>query len=142
MKKLTYLAVPYTHEEHHMMVARHMLVNIVAAQLMSQGVYVFSPISHTHPIAEASCGKLPRGWDFWEGYDTAILSGCEKVIVLRLPGWDSSTGVQAEIKIATKLEIPIEYIDFGDMDYYEQVVNICKVNENIRQQAIKERKSS
>ena len=137
MKKLTYLAVPYTHKEHHMMVARHLIVNIVAAQLMAQGLYIYSPISHTHPIAEASCGKLPRGWDFWQGYDRAILTNCEKLIVLRLPGWDTSTGVQAEIKLATEMGIPVEYIDFDDMKYYEEVVAICKVNENL-----KERKSS
>ncbi len=108
-RKLTYLATPYTHKEHYVMLARFTIVNIVAAQLMSQGEYIYSPISHTHPIAEASCGKLPRGWEFWEGYDTAILTNCEKLVVLRLPGWETSTGVQAEIKIASKMGIPIEY---------------------------------
>lgn len=137
MKKLTYLAVPYSHSEHYMLVARHLIVNIVAANLMAQGVYVFSPISHTHPIAEAACGKLPRGWDFWQGYDSTILQNCEKVIVLRLPGWEESTGVQAEIKLATEMGIPVEYMDFDDMEYYAAVVDICKVNENL-----KERKSS
>lgn len=132
MKKLTYLAVPYTHKDHYMMVARHLLVNIVAAQYMAAGDYIYSPISHTHPIAEAAQGKLPRGWDFWKGYDSTILSNCEKVIVLRLPGWEESTGVQAEIKLATEMGIPVEYIDFDDMEYYAAVVDICKVNENLK----------
>ena len=75
---------------------------------MAAGVYVFSPISHTHPIAEA--GSLPTGWEFWEAYDNIMLSRCTKLIVLMLDGWKESKGVAAEIKIAEKLGIPIVYI--------------------------------
>lgn len=130
MKKLTYLATPYTHKDHYMMVARHLVVNHVAADLMNQGYYIFSPISHTHPIAEA--GKLPRGWEYWQGYDKTILSTCERLIVLQIPGWEESTGVTAEIQIATELGLPIEYIDFPDFTLYDSIVNSCKEAESKR----------
>lgn len=74
---------------------------------MQLGEIVYSPISHNHPIASAH--GLPTGWDFWEMYDTAFLEQCKLLIVLRLPGWDKSKGVDAEIKIANKLKIPIEF---------------------------------
>lgn len=108
-KTLVYLAVPYTHEDPTVMEWRFNVVNEVAGRLMKQGIHIFSPISHTHPIA-VTC-DLPRGFDFWEQYDRAILQVCRKVIVLRLFGWEQSKGVQAEIKIATELGIPVEYID-------------------------------
>ena len=78
-------------------------------------------------------GTLPPEWDFWQGYDTAILTNCEKVIVLRLPGWQESTGVQAEIKLATEMGLPIDYIDFTDTPYYDAIIERCKVNENLKE---------
>ena len=108
MKTLVYLACPYSDKKASVRLSRFNSVNKIAAQLMLQGMHIFSPISHTHPIAEA--GGLPKGWDFWEGYDRAILATCAKMIVLQLDGWDISKGVQAEITIATELEIPIEYL--------------------------------
>lgn len=110
--ELVYLACPYSHDEHSFRMLRWYAANQAAAKLMSEGLYIFSPISHTHPIAEASEGKLPRGWDFWEGYDRQYLNICKKIIVLRIPGWDTSKGVQAEIKIGTEMGIPIEYMDW------------------------------
>jgi Domain of unknown function (DUF1937) len=110
-KELIYLACPYTHQDHSVMVARFNAVNLASAKLMEQGKYLFSPISHTHPIAEASQGKLPREWDFWEGYDRVMLRACNRIIVLKLPGWEQSKGVSAEIAIAKEMGIPIEYLE-------------------------------
>jgi hypothetical protein len=112
MKKLAYLAVPYSHEERDVRVERFMKVNIVAAKLIQGGEYIFSPISHTHPIAEA--GELPRGWEYWDGFDRAYLECCYKLYVLMLDGWEESKGTQAEIKIAKELGLEIEYLTFSD----------------------------
>lgn len=109
MNELIYLACPYTHKDHSVMVERFLAVNKVAARFMAEGKYIFSPISHTHPIAEA--GSLPRGWDYWEGYDRRILKCCDKIVVLCLEGWTQSTGVQAEIKIGQEMGIPVEFIE-------------------------------
>jgi hypothetical protein len=107
--KLTYLACPYSDPDPAVRESRFHDVNACAAWLMSQGVLIFSPISHTHPIAVD--GNLPTGFDFWERYDRAVLACCEKVLVLRLPGWQQSKGVQAEIRIAKEMGIPVEYLD-------------------------------
>ncbi len=76
---------------------------------MAGGVHLYAPIPHTHPIAEA--GDLPKGWDYWGAYDRAILSCCNKIIVLKLDGWQESKGVQAEIAIAAEQGITIEYLE-------------------------------
>lgn len=90
------------------MVERFLRINKVAAQLMARGEYIYSPISHTHPLAEAA--QLPRNWEFWKGYDRCMLSRSQKLYVLTIDGWAQSTGVNAEMKIAEELEIPIWYI--------------------------------
>lgn len=110
-RPMTYLACPYSHPDPAVREERFHAVNRAAAALMMQGEKVFSPISHTHPIAVD--GELPKGWDFWEQYDRAILSCCHKVIVLCIPGWDTSTGVQAEIAIAKEMGIQVQYYHPG-----------------------------
>ena len=109
MSGLVYLATPYSHPDPEIREWRFKRVNKVAARLMREGVNVFSPISHTHPIAVA--GDLPKGFDFWEQYDREILSHCTKMIVFRQEGWQLSAGVAAELSIAAELGLEIEYVD-------------------------------
>ncbi len=125
LPNLTYLASPYSHPDHYMRIARFILVCRVAAKLMEGGRYIFSPISHTHPIAELSDG-LPVGWEFWEGYDRCMIACCDDLLVLRLPGWETSKGVQAEIKIATDHGQPVEYMDYDLTPTIEEVIEISK----------------
>lgn len=109
MKTLIYLAVPYSHPDPAVRLARFETVNKHAATMMQNGLHIFSPISHTHPIALA--GSLPLGWEFWRAYDRAILQVCSKLVVLCLDGWHESKGVKGEIEIADELGIPVEFID-------------------------------
>ena len=107
-KTLIYLAVPYSHSSADVREARFKSANKAAAQLMRAGLYVFSPISHTHPIALA--GDLPLGWEYWQNYDRAILQICRKLVVLQLEGWLQSKGILEEIKIAEEMGIPVEFL--------------------------------
>lgn len=106
---LVYLATPYSHPDPEVRERRFREVNRVAANLMRDGLHVFSPISHTHPIAVA--GDLPKSWEFWQAYDRAVLSACRNVMVLMQDGWRESTGVQAEIEIAREMGLPVEFIE-------------------------------
>lgn len=110
-RTLVYLAVPYSHPERAIRLERFEAANRAAAKLMQGGEHVFSPISHTHPIAEA--GDLPLGWEFWEAYDRTILACCCRVYVLQLDGWDRSTGVRAELGIAGEMGLPVVYLPEG-----------------------------
>jgi len=106
---LTYLACPYTHPDAEARAARFAAANRVAAVLMRRGEMVFSPISHTHPIAEA--GDLPKGWDFWRAFDRAYLEHSKRVVVLCIDGWRESVGIAGELEIAAELGLPASYID-------------------------------
>lgn len=107
-RQLTYLAVPYSHPDREVRHARFVAANRVAGILMQRGHLVFSPISHTHPIAE-EC-DLPKGWDFWGAFDHAYLSASKLLIVLCIDGWTESVGVTAEMAIAVGMDVPIEFI--------------------------------
>jgi hypothetical protein len=104
---IVYLAVPYSHPDPEVRIERFKAANRMAGKLMHEGVHVFSPISHTHPIA-VECG-LPLGFDFWREYDEKILRVCGKIVVLTIDGWSESKGVKSELEFASKLGLQIEY---------------------------------
>lgn len=106
MKKI-YLATAYTGTPEQQQ-SRFEAVNKVAARLMGEGFLVFSPISHTHPIAEA--GDLPKGWEFWQEYDKTFIEWADELHIFMQEGWKESTGVAGEVEIAKQLNKPIFYI--------------------------------
>ena len=106
--EMIYLAAPYSHPSPEIRELRFITINNVAARMINDGQYVYSPISHSHPIAVA--GGLPVGWGYWGACDRKMISICTKLIVLMLDGWEKSVGVAAEIKIANEFGIPVEYI--------------------------------
>ena len=107
---LTYVAGPYSHDDPDVRQARFLAHCTAAANLMKQGDCVYSPIAHSHPIAELT-GLEPMDHDFWMRPCRAILPLCDRVVVLKLDGWSESRGTKAEIEDATLLGIEIEYVE-------------------------------
>jgi hypothetical protein len=108
---LVYLASPYSHDDPAVMEKRFDQVCRHAAHLTRTGWVVYSPIAHTHPIAQHG---LPTGWDFWEKYDREFLDRCSGMVVLRLDGWLASVGVRAEEGIMRAAGKQIEYHDYWE----------------------------
>ena len=102
-----YLSCPYSDPDPKVRECRFNTVNDFAAVLFRAGLSVFSPISHTHPIAEAGC--LPVDFAFWKDCDLAFIELCRTLVVLQLPGWGLSHGVYCEIEIAAELGKPLMY---------------------------------
>ena len=108
--KLIYLAIPYSGIETH----SFEIANKVAGALMKRGIVVFSPISHSHTIAEMC--ELPTEWGFWDSQDKEFIARCDEVIVICLDGWDRSRGVTAELDYATQAGINIRFFDIDEND--------------------------
>lgn len=104
---MIYLAGPYAHEDVKIMEERFNKLTRYAGELMKLGVLVYSPITHNHPIATRI--ELPRTWDYWRDFDLAVLSRCSQLIVLKLPGWNKSVGVNAEMEYCRANNIPIVF---------------------------------
>ena len=103
-----YLACPYSHKLESMRELRFYIANQEAARLMAEGYIVFSPISHSHPIA-VQCA-LPKDYEFWKQFDEALIGWCDEVHVICIAGWEESDGVAREIEYAKKQGKPIKYI--------------------------------
>ena len=106
---LHYLASPYNHPDRSVMEGRRAAACRKAGELIASGVATVSPVAHNAAILHEVGGAT--GWEAWKIQDGAMLAACSKVLVLRLPGWEDSKGVAAEISLAQQLGKPIEYLD-------------------------------
>jgi Domain of unknown function (DUF1937) len=105
---ICYLASPYSHADPAVRQARFEAACRAAAELIRQGLTIYSPIAHSHAICQ--CG-VPLDWQFWQAHDLAFLAMCNEVMVLKLDGWAQSVGVQAEIAAAKALGKPVSFLD-------------------------------
>lgn len=107
---MVYLASPYSHPDAIVREDRFKQICAIAGKLMEDGNVIFCPIAMSHPIALAH-PVLPTDWLYWETFDTEFIRASEKLIVAMMDGWESSTGVNAEIAIANEIGIPVEYLE-------------------------------
>jgi hypothetical protein len=106
-----YLASPYSHPDPEVKADRFVEACRVAGELMKAGRLIFSPIAHSHPIEQYFVDGKAEGHVFWLEQDFALLRHAAKLLVLRLPGWEQSKGVKAEIDAAEAIGIPVHYLD-------------------------------
>ena len=104
-----YLACPYTHDDPEVRRARVEAANRKAAELLQLGLIVFSPLTHSDRLGELMGN--PMDHDFWMRQCRAFIEWADEIHVLRLPGWETSRGVAAEIKLAMEMGKPRHYMD-------------------------------
>jgi len=108
--EIEYLGLPYTDDDPAMEDWRADISDRVAADLFTrEGRIIFAPISAWHHIARKYA--LPGTFEYWAKFDEEFIKMSAKLLIIMLPGWEYSTGVNGEIKLANKYSIPVEYID-------------------------------
>ncbi len=108
-RPLVYLACPYSHPSKDVEQWRYEESTKAAAWLINEkALNIFSPITHSHPLR--MLGGCSGNWKFWEKIDREYIDVSHRLIVLLLDGWKGSVGVQAEIEIASKKGLKIDYL--------------------------------
>jgi hypothetical protein len=102
----TYLAAPYSHPDKAVIEQRMEQVCKAAADLTMEGKLVVSPLMMHFVLQHRS---IPGTWNFWGRYSAAMLARCTEMVVLMLPGWETSEGVTAELKLAEAAKLPVSY---------------------------------
>lgn len=110
---LTYLCIPYTFNPE----LSFAIANEIASELMLKGEVVFSPISHSHHIADYIPKQQRFSPEFWLKQDLLILNRCDQLLVVKIGEKgqkliDKSVGCQSEIKQAVENNIPINYYQY------------------------------
>lgn len=104
-----YLAAPYSDPNPAVRELRYAMTNEFAARLMAHGFAVFSPISQSHEIARYLAPALLMDHEHWMRMDLPLLERAGLLVVLKLPGWERSRGVDAEIRHAREHAIPTAF---------------------------------
>jgi hypothetical protein len=110
VRRIWYLASPYSHPDEEIKNKRAEQAAIAAAELTRARALVFSPIVHSHALHRIA--GLRGTWDFWQKIDLDYLNHSALLVVLMLPGWKESVGVAAEIEYATRIGLPVDYLNF------------------------------
>lgn len=75
---------------------------------MARGYKVFSPITHSHQLAEIKDVTLPTEFEFWREWCLSFLdTWATELWICDIPGVYKSVGVAAEVALAKQLDIPI-----------------------------------
>lgn len=106
-----YLASPYSKYPHGPTAAFEE-VSRQAALLLSNGVHIYCPIAHSHPIS--TIGGIPLDdYNVWLPADKAIFDFAEGIIVCMMDTWQTSYGVNWEIAEFEKAGKPVVYMEPG-----------------------------
>ena len=114
-KVTVYLATPYFSTDREVVKRRVEICNRVARQLVGMGIPAFSPCTYTAQWqGEDLAGDLEPA-NGWYDLDIAFLKGCGTMIILMLPGVESSKGVALEIKAAQENKIDLYRLEPDDI---------------------------
>lgn len=105
---MIYLASPYSHPDPTIRELRYLSAIKATAFLLRQKKWVYSPIVHNHPMALLE--ELPKEFGFWKDFDLHMIDCAEKLVVLRIEGWEQSVGVAAEVEYAKSINKLVEYL--------------------------------
>ena len=108
-KMRIYLASPYSHDDPKIRHKRFKDVAIASAMLMEHGYVVYSPIVHSHVIAEYLDNALDH--EFWLTQDASHIATCHQLEIFMLEGWKESFGVTWEIGFSNGLNIPVTHLE-------------------------------
>lgn len=126
---VAYLACPYSHLDPIIMNFRHSMATKVAFDLLCRGILVYSPLTHNIPIDKLG---IHGNHETWKSFDHEMLSRCNRLIVLKLPGWEESKGVAAEIVKANQMGLPIEWMEDHEVTLSESSEDQNPLGELVR----------
>lgn len=82
----------------------------LTARLMQQGLKVYSPIAHTHPLAVY--GNIdPLDHSIWLPFDGAMMDKSDAMVVAMMDGWFESKGVRHEIDVFNSAGKPVFFLN-------------------------------
>lgn len=100
-----YVASPYSHSDDAVQVDRFEQAVKFVAWCAVQKIVVHSPIVHWHYVARWN--EMRTDAETWARQNDTLVLCAARVILLTLPGWKHSIGVQRELEIAAEKRRPI-----------------------------------
>lgn len=107
---MIYVASPYSHPDPLTRKTRFLLAQDFVIHCMeTMNVIPFSPIVYGHELAIKY--DIPTDAQYWLVFNTNMMRRSECMFMLKIDGWNTSKGMELELKIAKLLQIPIVEFD-------------------------------
>lgn len=110
---LVYLATPYSKYPFGIEAAFQDAANL-AGILLREGVKLYSPITHGHPISTYG-GIEAMNHDFWIPFDESMMRASEALLIAMMLGWEESRGISHEVDFFLQADKPVFYLDVKSM---------------------------
>jgi len=107
-----YLASPYTKYPSGIEDA-FAEVCCAAAWCLKNGIIVYSPIAHTHPVADFG-GLDHFDHDMWMAFDRPMMEAAKGIIVCMMPTWELSRGIDIEIAQFKNAGKAVYYLEWAN----------------------------
>lgn len=119
-----YLASPYTRLADTLgLDEAARIVALAAGCLMDEGCVVFSPIAHGHAVATAfDFDKKDQG--FWMAQCYPVAYAANVCVVLKMDGWQESSGVKAEVDFFKAHGKPVIYVEPSELIPPHKLANL------------------
>lgn len=111
---MIYISAPYTHKDISVIDNRMTRVTKYSAHLLLNGEHIICPLTMGHAFSYKK--QMPNSQEFWMKWCYALLSKCDVMHVLLIPGWEISDGVQKEIKYCEENNIKIIYVSLENVE--------------------------
>lgn len=108
-RPLIYVASPYSAPTKEGMFEKFEKVTEFTGLMVQRGHVAISLVTYAKTIMDYQ--DLPDTFEFWETLSLTVLRKCDRLLVLKLEGWETSKGVTAEIGEAERLGMPVSYMD-------------------------------
>lgn len=116
-----YISNPYNGTEAEKE-SRAQIAARVCGLLLKKGIHAWSPIVHNHAMMKTfNEFTLEERRTKILDFDFTLLKSAKGMIVLTIDGWKQSYGVQAEIDLCNKLDIPVKYLNPDDLDLVKDI---------------------
>lgn len=117
--QLVYLSAPYSkYENRHALMTAIMTISGLH-MVRNPGQHVVSPLFNHYSMANVP--GMGSDYNFWGDYSRNLLKRCDKIIVVKFPGWEESVGVKDEIRFAQELGIELEFVELSQFNYNNAV---------------------
>lgn len=97
--------------------------------------YYAAKLEHRHPdvafilpitmsyVTQKLYPTLGGEWSSWAARDKTYIHDCDVMAVIMMKGWETSTGVKAEIEYCRERQIPIIYYSTGALEVMKVELN-------------------
>ena len=113
MSKIYYLSNPYAGTDEQK-AQRAKAAGEICYQLMDSGLFVFSPIVHNHAlVSQFPNMSVEDRRRIFLPFDFTMLKKCDAMILLKLEGWEQSSGCAQEIAYCQEYQLPMYELEDG-----------------------------